>query len=81
MTSRADIERTLRDAYTARQRGWEVWYCADVEVIHEGGITTGAPIPELQPIFIRDMTYWRDKWVGTKIFEKLKTWNVSMNGK
>jgi len=64
--------------YTARQRGWEVWYCAECEVIHEGGVTTGAPIPELQPIFYRDMTYWRDKWLGTRTFEKLKSWKVNV---
>jgi GT2 family glycosyltransferase len=60
--------------YTARLRGWEVWYCAEVEVIHEGGVTCGLPVPELQPGFARDMTYWRDKWVGTKVFERLKNW-------
>ncbi|HSZ56437.1 MAG TPA: glycosyltransferase family 2 protein [Tepidisphaeraceae bacterium] len=60
--------------YTARLRGWEVWYCAEVEVIHEGGVTCGAPVLELQPGFLRDMTYWRDKWVGTKVFERLKNW-------
>ena len=66
--------------YTARQRGWEVWYCAECEVIHEGGVTSGVPIPELQPVFIRDATYWRDKWIGTKLHEKLKSWKVDLNG-
>jgi GT2 family glycosyltransferase len=60
--------------YTARLRGWEVWYCAEVEVIHEGGVTCGPPPPELHPVFFRDMTYWRDKWVGTKLFERLRNW-------
>jgi GT2 family glycosyltransferase len=63
--------------YTARQRGWEVWYCAECEVIHEGGVTVGAPRPELQPVMVRDMTYWRDKWVGTRLYEKLKNWKVA----
>ena|SRR5665213_1046378 len=64
--------------YAARQRNYEVWYCAEVEVIHEGGITSGPPILELQPGFIRDMTYWRDKWVGTKLFNLLNNWPAAM---
>lgn len=60
--------------YTARLRGWEVWYCAAVEVIHEGGVTSREPNPAMQPVMMRDMTYWRDKWVGTKVFERLKNW-------
>ena len=60
--------------YTARQRNYEVWYCADVEVIHEGGITVGPPVAELQPTMVRDMTYWRDKWVGGKLFKMLNSW-------
>ena len=60
--------------YTARLRGWEVWYCADAEVIHEGGVTSREPNPAMQPVMMRDMTYWRDKWVGTKVFERLKSW-------
>jgi GT2 family glycosyltransferase len=66
--------------YTARQRNYEVWYCADTEVVHEGGITAGPPILELQPGFARDMGYWRDKWVGTKIFKLLNSWTVAMPG-
>jgi len=63
--------------YTARQRGWEVWYCAECEVIHEGGVTVGPPRLDLQPVMIRDMTYWRDKWLGTRLYERLKNWKVA----
>jgi GT2 family glycosyltransferase len=57
--------------YTARMRGWEVWYCADAEAIHEGGITTGQRSQEMQNIFTSDMTWWKNKWVGTALFNRL----------
>src|SRR5579862_4428671 len=43
--------------YTARARSWEVWYCAESEVVHEAGVTTHNP-PALQPLFKTDMNYW-----------------------
>jgi GT2 family glycosyltransferase len=37
--------------YTARARKWEVWYCADAEVVHEAGI--GADFPERHGLLAR----------------------------
>jgi GT2 family glycosyltransferase len=56
---------------TARLRGWEVWYCADACVMHEGGVSTALPpIPTLR-IFQNDMQYFRRKWVGTVAHRQL----------
>lgn len=57
--------------YTARARNWEVWYCADGECIHEVGVSARGGSPELIKIFQADMLYWRDKWVGSRLFAKL----------
>jgi GT2 family glycosyltransferase len=57
--------------YTARTRGWEVWYCADAEAIHEGGVTKKELSPEMQAVFNNDMTWWRNKWMGTALFNRL----------
>jgi len=57
--------------YTARLRNWEVWYCAEVEVLHEWGVTQTKPSPQTEEIYKRDVTYWRDKWVGSRAFERL----------
>jgi GT2 family glycosyltransferase len=34
--------------FTARLRGWEVWYCAEVEVLHDGGISACDATPDVQ---------------------------------
>ena len=57
--------------YTARMRGWEVWYCADAEAMHEGGVTSRQLSPEMQQIFANDMGWWKNKWVGTAVFNRL----------
>jgi N-acetylglucosaminyl-diphospho-decaprenol L-rhamnosyltransferase len=55
-------------SYTARARGWECWYCAEAEVIHEGG----ASLSESNQRDMRyDMTKWRDKWVGAEVYKDL----------
>jgi GT2 family glycosyltransferase len=59
--------------YTARARQWEVWYCADAECLHEVGVSNRGGSPELIKIFQADMTYWRDKWVGSQLFARLAT--------
>jgi GT2 family glycosyltransferase len=59
--------------YTARARKWEVWYCADAECLHEVGVSARGGSPELTKIFVSDMGYWRDKWVGSALFAKLAT--------
>jgi GT2 family glycosyltransferase len=57
--------------FTARLRGWEVWYCSEVEVLHDGGVSSRSPTDELQKSLDNDMLYFRDKWVGSKAFERL----------
>jgi GT2 family glycosyltransferase len=59
--------------YTARARNWEVWYCAEAECLHEVGVSNRGASPELEKIFVADMTYWRDKWVGSALFARLAT--------
>lgn len=57
--------------YTARARGFEVWYAADVVCRHEGG-ESGAPTsPEVVKIMQRDMTTWFEKWGDTRLRARL----------
>jgi O-antigen biosynthesis protein len=56
---------------TARSRGWEVWYCAEADAVHECGVTSHTPSPEMQEIFKADMAYWHDKWVGGDLYKRL----------
>lgn len=58
-------------SFTARARGWEVWYCAESVVRHEGGISNSMPPAEVQSIFHKDMDYWRRKWFGTVTHRQL----------
>src|ERR1700722_17329368 len=57
--------------FTARARGWEVWYCADAEAVHEVGVSGRQPSAEMQKIFRADMDYWRDKWIGSALYTRL----------
>lgn len=59
--------------YTARARGWEVWYCAEAECTHEGGESWLHSSAEIDGVLRRDMQFWRDKWVGSALFERLQT--------
>jgi GT2 family glycosyltransferase len=59
--------------FTARARGWEVWYCAEAEAVHEVGVSSKQAPPELEKIFLDDMNYWRDKWIGTPLHNRLAT--------
>jgi GT2 family glycosyltransferase len=59
--------------YTARARGWEVWYCAAAQCLHEVGVSNRGGSPELMKIFRADMLYWRDKWLGSALFGRLAT--------
>jgi len=59
--------------YTARARGWEVWYCAQAVCLHEVGVSNRGGSAELNQLMARDMAYWRDKWVGSNLFAKLAT--------
>jgi GT2 family glycosyltransferase len=58
--------------YTARARGWEVWYCAEAECIHEGGESRAHSSAEISAVSRRDMQFWHDKWVGSALFERLQ---------
>lgn len=61
--------------FTARQRGWEVWYCAESVVLHEsGGVSGGAATKSLEMMahFNADQIRFRDKWIGTHGWELLK---------
>ena len=59
--------------FTARARGWEVWYCADAEAAHEVGISARMPPPDIFAVCRADMVYWRDKWVGTALYARLES--------
>jgi GT2 family glycosyltransferase len=50
--------------YTARARGWEVWYCAEAECLHESGVSHKPTSGEMIEIFKRDTDYFREKWIA-----------------
>jgi GT2 family glycosyltransferase len=58
--------------YSARLRHWEIWYIADAVVVHDTGVS-GQPSEEAAKIMIQDMSYWRDKWVGSQAYNYLST--------
>lgn len=59
--------------FTARQRGYEVWYCAESVVLHEGGVSSkGPPDIEYAAHFNADQLHFRDKWLGSMGWELLK---------
>lgn len=59
--------------YTARLRGYEVWYIADAECIHEHGVTKGDKEidPKLTSHIKKDTSYFYDKWIGGECFREL----------
>lgn len=57
--------------YTARMKGKEVWYIADAEVIHEGGVSTRKDSKKVEMIKLLDMTYFKDKWLEGGVFKEL----------
>ena len=58
--------------YTARMKGAEVWYAADITVIHEqGGVSNSKASKELEYKKVLDMVYFRDKWIGDGVFREL----------
>lgn len=59
--------------FTARQRGWEVWYCAESVVLHEGGgVSSKQQSMDHMAHFNADQRHFRDKWVGAAGYELLK---------
>jgi GT2 family glycosyltransferase len=59
--------------FFARQRRWEVWYCAEAVALHEsGGVSSVQPTLEALAHFNADQLYFRDKWIGSLAFECLQ---------
>lgn len=56
--------------YTARARGFEVWYAADVVCRHECG-ESASPSPEMNRIMEQDMATWWQKWGGSQLHARL----------
>jgi hypothetical protein len=59
--------------YSARAKGWDVWYCAQAECLHETGVSIQGASDELAAIFLRDMDHWRKKWLATDLYEQLES--------
>lgn len=58
--------------YTARQRGHEVWYCAESVCMHEGGgVSSKQPSLIAMEHFNADQVRFRDKWLGSVHFQLL----------
>ncbi len=52
--------------FVARQRRWEVWYCAEAVVLHDrNGVSSRPKILEEVAHFNADQLYFRDKWIGS----------------
>jgi GT2 family glycosyltransferase len=58
-------------SFTARARGFEVWYIADAVCVHEQGVSSGDASDELSKIMVRDVMYFRTKWIGSELFKEL----------
>jgi GT2 family glycosyltransferase len=59
--------------FLARQRGWEVWYCAESVVLHEGGgVSSQQTTLEALAHFNADQLHFRNKWLGSISWECLK---------
>ena len=59
--------------FLARQRRWEVWYCAESVVFHEGGgVSSQQKSLDALAHFNADQLYFRDKWIGSIGWECLQ---------
>jgi GT2 family glycosyltransferase len=56
--------------YTARVRGWEVWYCAEAECVHEMTMSSALAGEPLE-MFRRDMEVWKAKWLESPLYPLL----------
>jgi GT2 family glycosyltransferase len=56
--------------YAARVKGWEVWYCAEAECVHEMQLSRGLSGPALAT-FQGDMAHWAQKWLGSPLYSLL----------
>jgi GT2 family glycosyltransferase len=57
--------------FTARSRGWEVWSAAAARGTHERGGSGESANQALELQKIRDMLYFGEKWLSSKIYRKL----------
>jgi GT2 family glycosyltransferase len=57
-------------SYTARARGWETWYIADVSCVHEQGVSKSQD-KKMSNIFEADTLYFRDKWINGEVYRDL----------
>lgn len=58
-------------SFTARARGFEIWYIADAVCVHEQGVSTGEATSPLSKAMVRDVTYFRTKWIGSELYKEL----------
>lgn len=58
-------------SYTARARGFEVWYIADAVCVHEHGVSSGSGEEWTQKQMYLDMLYFRSKWIGSDLYREL----------
>ena len=57
--------------YTARMRGWEVWYIADAQCLHESGVSSGSEDEKINTQMKIDTLNFREKWVSAGNFREL----------
>ncbi len=57
--------------YTARLRGWEVWYVANASCLHEGGVSSKAPDEKVSNRMKLDTLFFREKWINDGTFREL----------
>jgi GT2 family glycosyltransferase len=58
-------------SFTARARGFDIWYIADAVCVHEQGVSSGEATSSLSKAMVRDVTYFRTKWIGSDLFKEL----------
>lgn len=58
-------------SFTARARGYQIWYIADAVCVHEQGVSAGDTSKELSRIMVSDTDYFRQKWIGSDLFKEL----------
>jgi GT2 family glycosyltransferase len=59
--------------YTARSRGWEVWYVSNAVCTHDGGVSANTENEEMNDLKYLDMVYWKNKWIDGGLFKKLSS--------
>jgi GT2 family glycosyltransferase len=57
--------------YTARARGFEVWYIAEASCIHDQGASGRSASEAVEKLKFKDMITWRDKWAGSELYREL----------